>query len=112
MSISELLGIIEGQSKGVRSYIECARTCQERINEYPDQAAAYYLLKIAANRFVDAYDDQPLVSTLADSEFLNFKSYVDQLQAVEQDTDAASKLGTLNRVATEIANHKLLRFSV
>lgn len=112
MSISELVGIIEGQGKGVRSYIECARTCQERINAHPDQAVSYYLLNIAANRFVDAYDDQPLVSTLANNEFLNFKSYVDQLQAVEQETDSAMKLCTLNRVATEIANHKLLRSEV
>lgn len=112
MSISELVGIIEGQGRGVRSYIECARTCQERINENPDEAASYYLLKIAANRFVDAYDDQPLVSTLADSEFLNFKNYVEQLHAAELETDPAMKLSTLNRVATEIANHKLLRSSV
>lgn len=112
MSISELVGIIEDQKKGVRAYIECARICQERINAHSDEAAAYYLLKIAANRFVDAYDDQPLVSTLADSEFLNFKSYVDELHAVERESDSAKKLNTLNRVASKIANHKILRSDV
>jgi len=112
MNISELMSIIESQNKGVRAYIECARICQERINSQSEQAAAYYLLKIAANRFVDAYDDQPLVSTLADSEFLNFKSYVDQLHAVEQEADPAMKLSALNRVASEIANHKILRSDV
>ncbi|MDF1776677.1 MAG: hypothetical protein P1V13_11635 [Rhizobiaceae bacterium] len=112
MRISDLLDIIENQGKGVRSYIECARICQERINEKPEDAASYYLLKIAANRFVDAYDDQPLLSNLADSEFLNFKNYVDQLHAAEQEADPAMKLSTLNRVAHEIANHKLLRSAV
>ena len=112
MSISDLMGIIESQNKGVRAYSECARICQERISTHPDQAAAYYLLKIAANRFVDVYDDQPLVSTIADNEFLNFKSYVDQLDASEQEAAPAKKLDTLNRIASEIANHKILRSDV
>lgn len=112
MSISELVGIIEAQGKGVRAYMECAQTCQKRINECPNDAASYYLLKIAANRFVDAYDDQPLVSTLAESEYLNFKNYVDQLHAAELESDPAMKLGIINRVATDISNHKLLRSPV
>lgn len=112
MRILDLLGIIEEQGKGVRSYGECARICQQRINQQPADAASYYLLKIAANRFVDAYDDQPLLSSLADSEFLNFKNYVEQLDAAAIHDDATKKLEILNKVAVDIANHKHMRSSV
>lgn len=112
MSISELVEIVESEGRGVRSYTECARVCQERINDKPDQAASYYLLKIAANRFVDAYDDQPLTSQAADREFSAFKGYADELFAVEEESDPAKKLTAINKVAALIANHKYLRSEV
>ncbi len=105
MSLTELVEIIEDQGKGVRAYAECARMCRDRLQSRSGLSAAYLLLTIAADKFVDAYDDQPLLSQRAEDEFLRFKGYVDQLQAGEQQTDATVKLETLNRIAAEIANH-------
>ncbi|MEP3279227.1 MAG: hypothetical protein ABJN26_13195 [Stappiaceae bacterium] len=112
MSMLELVQVIEEQGKGVRAYSECARICQERLNTHPDQAAGYYLLKIAANRFVDAYDDQPLLSQTAEDEFQSYKHYADQLEPLHVSSDLNEKLDAVNRVAALIANHKHLRSSV
>lgn len=112
MSMTELVKIIEDLGKGARAYVECGRTCRDRLRTQSDHSAAYFLLTIAADKFVDAYDDQPLLSQRAEDEFLHFKSYVDQLEATERETDPAANLVTLNRVAAEIANHQLLRSSV
>lgn len=112
MLMTELSKIIEEQGKGVRAYAECARTCRERLKTHSDQSAANFMLKIAADRFVDAYDDQPLLSQRAEEEFEEFKSYVDRLEAAQQASDPLVKLDALNRVATQIANHRLLRSTV
>lgn len=108
MSMTELVQIIENQGKGVRSYVECARTARERIKTQSDNAAAYYLLAIAADKFVDAYDDQPLLSQNAEDEFLHYKNYVEQLEAAAAQAEASKKLDALNRVAASVANHKLM----
>lgn len=112
MSMTELVKIIEDQGKGVRAYIECGRMCRDRFKTHSGQSAAYFLLTVAADKFVEAYDDQPLPSPSAEDEFLHFKSYVDQLEATERETDPAKNLVTLNRVAAEIAGRQLLQSSV
>lgn len=112
MSMTELVKIIEDQGKGVRAYVECARICRDRLKTQSDLAAGYFLLTIAADKFVDAYDDQPLLSQRAEDEFLHFKNYVEQLDKAQTSDDPTVKLEALNRVATEITNHKLLRSSV
>lgn len=108
MSMTELVQIIEDQGKGVRSYVECARTARERIKTQSENAAAYYVLAIAADKFVDAYDDQPLLSQHAEDEFVHYKSYVERLETAAAQADEGKKLDTLNRVAADVANHKLM----
>lgn len=108
MSMTELVNIIEDQGKGVRAYIECARRCRDRLMTHSDQSAAYFLLAIAADKFVDTYDDQPLLSQRAEDEFLHFKNYVEMLVEAEQSSNAETKLRTLNDVAADVANHKLV----
>lgn len=108
MRITELLNIIEDNGKGVRAYSECGQAARECIKTQSDQATAFYLLSIAADRFVETYDDQPLLSQGAEYAFQNFKNYVEQLAAITQENDAATKLQTLNRVAAEIAGDRFL----
>lgn len=109
MRMTELLKIIEDNGKGVRAYSECGQAARECIKTQSDQAAAYYLLSIAADRFVETYDDQPLLSQGAEDAYVNFKSYVEQFVETELENDAGKKLQTLNRVAAEIAGDRFLR---
>ncbi|MEJ8472556.1 hypothetical protein [Roseibium algae] len=108
MSMTELVRIIEDFGKGVRAYNECSRACRDQLKVQSDTAAAYFLLAIVAEKFVDTYDDQPLSSPIAEAEFKRFKGYVEQFEATERASDPSAKLDTLNRIADEIANHKLL----
>lgn len=112
MRMIELIKVIQDQGKGVRAYIECARRCREQIKNDADQAAAYLLLTIAADKFVDAYDDQPLLSQRAEDEFLHFKNYVEKLVETDQSASSDIRLAALNSVAADIANHKLTRSPV
>ncbi len=106
MSMTELVTIIETNGKGVRAYQDCAQTARDRVKARSEEAAAYLLLAMAAETFVDAYDDQPLLSQNAENEFLRFKNYVEQLESIEKNSDGATKLDALNRVAAAIASHK------
>ncbi|MEP4378434.1 MAG: hypothetical protein ABJ215_08110 [Alphaproteobacteria bacterium] len=109
MSMTELIEILEENGKAVRAYGASARACRDRLKAHPDQSAAYFLLTVAAENFVNAFDDQPLISQRVEDEFLRFKSYIDLLHAAEQGGDADAKLATLNRIATEIATNDLFR---
>lgn len=106
MSITKLANIIEDNGKGARAYVECSRVARMNIVESPDMAAAYFLLSVACDRFVDAYDDQPLLSQTAEDEFLHFKNYVDQFEAAEKENSEAAKLKALNEIARQVAEHK------
>lgn len=112
MKLTELVNIIESNGKGVGAYVECHRACRDQLATQSDNALSYFLLMFAAGRFADTYDDQPLTSPKAEEEFLNFKSYVAQLEAVENETTPDNKIAALNRITAEIANHKLMRSSV
>ncbi|WP_153769949.1 hypothetical protein [Labrenzia sp. CE80] len=107
MSMTELVKIIEDNGKGVRAYSECNRACRDQLVVQSETAAAYFLLSMVSEKFVDTYDDQPLSSSIAEAEFKRFKGYVGQFEASERAADPAEKLNTLNRIADEIANHKL-----
>ena len=108
----DLIKVLEEHGKGVRAYIKCMQIASNRLKQTSDEAAAYFMLKYAAGKFVHAFDDQPLLSSRAEEEFHVFKRYVEQLSEIETSSDGVANFGILNRVATEIANHKLVQSSV
>ena len=112
MSSSQLVNIIEDSGKGVRAYVECSRVARKNIAETPELATAFFLLSVACDRFVDAYDDQPLLSQRAEDEFLHFKSYVDRFEAAEKENSEAARITALNEVARQVSGHKYYRSQV
>tara|TARA_R110002167_G_scaffold44741_15_gene134519 strand:- start:2094 stop:2432 length:339 start_codon:yes stop_codon:yes gene_type:complete len=112
MKMTELVTTIEANGKGVRAFGECGRQARDRIAENPDQAAAYFLLAVAADRFVDTYDDQPLLAPRADDEFLIFKNYVEQFEKARESGSDDAMLKALNDVSRQIAEHRLHRTEV
>ena len=109
MSMRDLIRKIEQHGKGVQAYTESMQLARKRLETPSDLAAAYFMLRYAADKFVHAYDDQPLLSTHAEEEFKHFKNYIEQLSELETTSDASTKLDILNRVAAEIANHNIPR---
>ena len=91
------------QGGGVRAYDACAREARARMAREPENAAALLLISFAAQRFVDAYDDQPLTVDAAGAEFDQFKSYVDALDEGFARATAEAKLAALNAVAAKFA---------
>lgn len=106
MSMSELLDIIEANGKGVRAYIECSLQARLEISAQPKSAAMYFLLAIAADRFAESFDDQPLLSQKAEDEYLRFKEYVTQFEQAEADGSDAARLSAINAVSRQIAEHR------
>nr|WP_306267189.1 hypothetical protein [Pararhizobium sp. IMCC3301] len=112
MKMTELVTTIEANGKGVRAFGECGRQARDRIAGNPDQAAAYFLLAVATDRFVDTYDDQPLLAPRADDEFLTFKKYVEQFEKARENGSDAEMLKALNEVSKQIAENWLRRTEV
>lgn len=90
------------QGGGVRAYDSCARAARGRIAAEPENAAALFLISFAAQRFVDAYDDQPLTVEAAGEELEQFTSLVSALDAGWADGSAEAKLEALNKVAAQL----------
>ena len=87
------------QGGGVRAYDACAREARSRMAAEPENAAALLLISFAAQRFVDAYDDQPLTVEAAGAEFEQFKSYVETLDDGFSMGTPEARLAALNSVA-------------
>ncbi|MFC3722445.1 hypothetical protein [Neoaquamicrobium sediminum] len=90
------------QGGGVRAYEACARAARARIADEPENAAALFLISFAAQRFVEAYDDQPLTVDAAGEELEQFTAFVSTLDAAWANGSAEAKLEALNTVATRI----------
>ena len=98
-----LLTSINEQGGSVRAYDACARAARARIAAEPDKAAALFLIAIAAQRFVDSYDDQPLTVEAAGAELARFGSYIEALDGAYSQGAAAARLDALNEVAARLA---------
>ncbi|WP_265519039.1 hypothetical protein [Nitratireductor luteus] len=101
-----LIESLNEQGASVRAYEACARKARARIVDEPENAAALFLISVAAQRFVDAYDDQPLTVDAANEELGAFKSYVDVLEKAFSNGSADEKVAALNRVAAQLGTPK------
>ncbi len=88
---------------GVRAYDNCAREARGRIAGEPENSAALLLIAYAAQRFVDAYDDQPLTVEAAAEELKRFTDITRSLDQAYLNGSAQDKIDALNRAAAEIA---------
>jgi hypothetical protein len=98
-----LLKGLNEQGAGVRAYEACARAARTRIAGEPDNAAALLLISYAAQRFVEAYDDQPLTVEVAGEEFEQFSDIVKTLDSAHSGGSAEAKVAALNTVAARLA---------
>lgn len=87
---------------GVRAYEECSRDARGRISKEPENAAALLLISYAAQRFVDAYDDQPLPVDVANAELAQFSTMVKSLEAAFASGEPNKKLDQLNLTAGKL----------
>lgn len=101
-----LIESLNEQGASVRAYEACARRARARIVDEPENAAALFLIAVAAQRFVDAYDDQPLTVDAANEELGAFKTYVDALESAFSNGSSDDKVAALNRVAAQLGAPK------
>ncbi len=91
------------QGGSVRAYDGCARAARARIASEPQNAAALLLIAYAAQRFVEAYDDQPLSLKAAGEELEVFSDMVNTLDRAHKGGSPQEKLDALNAVAAKLA---------
>lgn len=106
MELINLVEIVKEQGKGVRAYEEFARQARRNIDEKPDFAAANFLLAVAAERFVDAYHDRPLLTQIAEQEFDRYANFVDQLESAIGNKDCENHIQVLNAIARQIYENR------
>lgn len=99
---SDLLKIVVDGGYAVRAYEDCARKARARIPSEPENAAALLLISYAAQRFVEAYDDQPLPVDEANDELTRFSSMLKTLEESVSSGDPEQKLAGLNGVASHL----------
>ena len=105
MKLTDLIDVIEANGKSVRAYRECARIANEQLLENPKDASAFFVLGVAAQRFVESYDDQPLDEAGVAKAFERFSSFVSTL--VDAGEGAEARLTALNEVSLAVIDQKL-----
>jgi len=100
---NDLKTVLDDKGGSVRAYDAAARAARARLSGEPDNAAALLLVAYAAQRFVEAYDDQPLTQDAAGEERAQFDWIVDTLDAAFESGSAEDKVAALNAVAARIA---------
>lgn len=103
---SDLHEILEKNGGSVRAYEICARTARSRAVEEPENSAALFLLAMAAQRFVDAFDDQPITVLEAASEGDKIGTYITDLSAAYSQPDPDLKISALNVVARALSEKR------
>ncbi|MEQ8750064.1 MAG: hypothetical protein RIC52_09845, partial [Amphiplicatus sp.] len=81
----------------------CGRAARARITGEPRNAAALLLISYATQRFVEAYDDQPLTVKEAAEELDEITQIVRLLDAAFSGGSEKAKLDALNDVAGRLA---------
>lgn len=89
---------------GVRAYETCARATAEAIQKHPDLASAYFLLGMAAARFVERFEAQPLSKKTAEKHVTLFEDFTKRLSVAFETENDSTKLDALNQVAKDILN--------
>jgi hypothetical protein len=95
----KLIDVMQGDALGVQAYEECSRIAATAIAEQPGAAAPFLLLGMIANRFIDAYRDQPLSRKTAEDQAKRYVELCEAFrEAFENGTDA-DRLRILNETA-------------
>ncbi|MGY6707605.1 MAG: hypothetical protein ACXIVF_04705 [Rhizobiaceae bacterium] len=100
---NDLKTVLDDKGGSVRAYDAAARAARARLSSEPGNAAALLLVAYAAQRFVEAYDDQPLTQDAAAEERAQFDWIVDTLDSAFRNGSAEDKVAALNAVAARIA---------
>lgn len=104
MMFKDLMTVLDDKGGSVRAYDAAARTARARLTDEPENASALLLIAYAAQRFVEAYDDQPLTLGAAGQEREQFEWIVDTLDKAFENGSAEEKFAALNAVAARLAS--------
>lgn len=102
----DLSEIIDENGRSVRAYEICARTARNRAISEPENSAALFLLAMAAQRFVDSFDDQPITVDEAAKQGEKIGTYIESLDAAFRSADCEEKLSSLNKVAKALSEKR------
>ena len=103
---SDLLELIDENGRSVRAYEICARTARNRAIGELDNSAALFLLAMAAQRFVDSFDDQPITVDEAAREGEKIGGYITDLNDAYNQSDTGIRISALNKVANALSQKK------
>jgi hypothetical protein len=99
----DLIAVLDDKGGSVRAYEAAARSARSRLAAEPENASPLLLIAYAAQRFVEAYDDQPLTLGAAGEEREQFEWIVSTLDKAFENGSAQDKIVALNAVATRLA---------
>lgn len=106
MKLQSLIDIIDEHGMGAQSYLECSREARRRLDVQTNSSAAYLIIALLAEKFVDSFYDQPLLTQTAEDQFRTFKSYISRLSEAEENGDANSILDALNHVSYDVSMNR------
>lgn len=98
----QLVEMLEEQGKSTRAYRSCASSAITFAQDNLDLAAPLLLLALAAEKFVESYDSEPLSSPEVDAAFDKFSANASAFKSAFLQGSSEQRLDVLNRVAISL----------
>ncbi len=104
---SDFHDLLEKNGGSVRAYEICARTARNRAVDEPENSTALFLIAMAAQRFVDSFDDQPISVNEVAKEGEKIGGYITNLSDAYNQPDPELKIAALNVVASSLSQKRV-----
>ena len=98
-----MLDVLREHGKGVHGYRNCVNEGLVAATRTPEQASPFFILATAAADFIESHERVPLSLTEAESAFVRYSGYVEQLEAAYEEGTATAMLSAMNAVAGSLS---------
>ncbi len=99
----DLIAILEENGKGIHALRKCSEAARHRAASDPDRAAAWTLVALRAEEFIEANERMAVTAASTRQLFDQITAETERLDAAFAGNDPAKKLGVLNDIASSLA---------
>ena len=100
----QLEDLLSDAGVGVRTYNQFANVCMDQARSNPNNALPYFLLGVVAERFADAYYEQPLSITISEKRRISLKTWVQNFSEISKSQSNDKYVLTNSFVSQELSD--------
>lgn len=102
MMFEKILATLDKNGKSGLAYGKAIKLAEKAMNEDPDRATGYLLLKVLADRFIETTGRLPVTAVQTENAFKDFSKHLNSLSQAYASGDSKMVSAALNKVSVTI----------